>query len=191
MTKTKSTNKVTITRHMTSIAISEDMEVELKFTELRPGEELGNGTDEDDELDQPSPIGFKYSIKSPRYPHKDFSDAMKKLRKHALAINEMNYGDAKALSDYNIIQVKIAGDVTLRQSRVVMVVSKYVNRTEKYVKFSTCQVTMYGESKYPEAADMTKLIESLIIEAEAYMNGKCQEEDQLPLFPAKRELMSA
>lgn len=191
--KTKQTiETIQVTRHMTGIGISTDGEVSIEFTELRPGEVLkGNGTEEeleDDEKD--APIGYKYTLGSPRYPHKDFIDAMKKLRKHALAICEMEYGDSKQLAKYEVIKVKIAGDVTLRQSRVVMKVAKLVDRTEKYIKWTTPQVTMYGESKYEDAPDLAKLVEHLILEANAYMNGKSQEEDQLPLFPSKQELMA-
>ncbi len=188
----KTEEQVKITRHMTAIAIDEHTEVTIEFTELREGEVLkGNGTEEEKEDDEKeSPVGYRYSVKSPRYPHKDFTDAFKKLRKHALAICEMQYGDAKALSNYEVIKVKIAGDITLRQSRVVMKVAKFVDRTQKYIKWTTPQVTMYGESKYEDAPDMAKLIEHLILEATAYMNGKSREDDQLALFPSQQALMS-
>lgn len=190
--KEETIETIQVQRHMTGIEITTDGEVIIHFTELRPGEVLsGNGTPEEVEDDEKEPaIGYHYSIKSPRYPHKDFMNAMKNLRKHALAINEMQYGDAKALSDYLVTKVKIQGDVTLRQSRVTMRLEKYVNRTGKYVKIPVAQVTMYGESKYEEAAEMSKHVENLILEATAYMNGKCQEDDQLPLFPSQQALMS-
>ena len=162
-------------RQITGIAITAKGKIKITFneiTEIPPVEGAEESTTDVNE----------YSIKTKRKPHKDLLDAMKKLRKDALAICEMNF-DGKAIGSLNVIGIKITGDIVLRQSRVVMTIAKEVKRTGKQIEWSTPQVTMYGESEYEKAEEMSKLIQALIDETWAYLDGKCEGESQLPLFP--------
>src|SRR5882762_3803052 len=97
----------------------------------------------------------KHGFESGSIPQKQFLDCMKKLRKHALEICEMDIVDTKNYTNWNVSELKISGDVTLKQSRVIMTVTKYVERTKKTIHFKTPQVTMYGESEYQEVEKLT------------------------------------
>ena len=114
-------------------------------------------------------------------PHKDLTQSLKALLPFALEIAEMEVG-SKKLKDYTVSGMKISGDVFLQKSRVILIMSKLVRRTGKVVTIVTPQVTMYGESEYENAEKMTKQIERVITESWAYIGGKYQEPDQLPLF---------
>lgn len=166
--------------------ISFDKEsVKIGFNEIMPSEKPSVEDEDESELDDV--LMNQYTVSSDRKAHKDFLDAMKKLRKFALDLCEMVV-DSKLIGDYMVGQVKITGDVLLRQSRVVMRVEKYVKRTDKTIKWATPQVTMYGDGEYGKAEDMSKHIEALIDEAWQYLDGKCGEDTvQLPLF-ARKEL---
>ena len=183
-----------IKRQITSIAMSKDLEVSIGFTEAVPNEgsilrafpnPAGNGVEEEEEdLEETPARVINHTIDAPYRPHKDFVSAMKGLKKHAIAICEM-----PGMSDFDVVKVSIDGDILLKQSRVVMTVSKHVKSTDKEIKFKTPQVTMYGESEYSGAEAMSKVINEVIDEAWKYIDGKYSEEEgkQLPLF-ARQEL---
>lgn len=124
----------------------------------------------------------EHSINSPRLAHKDLLDALKKLRKYALETCEM-ITDSKATTFYTVSEISIDGDMSLRQARVIMTVSKEVRWTGKQIKWKTPQITLYGESEYPNHEALAKQIEVVISEAWEYLDGKSQRGDQLPLFP--------
>lgn len=123
----------------------------------------------------------EYKVSSDRKPHQDLINAMKVLRKSALDVCEMKVVD-KNIGDFNVTSIKISGDMLLKQSRVELTVSKLVPRTGKYVKWKTPQVTMYGNSEYDKADELTALIEKAVNEALAYLGGKYEHDNQLPLF---------
>lgn len=154
--------------------------VTLHFRELVEGLLPGNGEESEEDASIVSP---QYIVKSPYAPHPDLLNEMKKLRKFALEICEMEIGSkTKELSDYNVSAVKISGDVSLKQSRAVLTVTKEVQRTGKVIEFDTPQVTMYGESDFERAAELSDQIERVIDQAWLYVGGKYQEEGQLALF---------
>lgn len=166
-------------RQIRKIAIDADGNVKIGFVEiLTSTEEMEPG--QDDAVSKA--FTNKYTVESPLKPHKDLLDAMKKLRKHALDICEMIF-DTKAVTFYTVSAIDIAGDVLMKQSRVIMTVSKEVRSTGKMIHFRTPQCTMYGESEYSKAEEMSKLIEEVISEAFKYLEGKGESEAQLPLFP--------
>lgn len=163
-------------RQITGITITAKGKVKISFvqiTEIEPAEGEEASTTSVNE----------YSITSPNRPHKDFLDALKKLRKDAFAIAELNI-DSKAQGAYTISSIRISGDIVLRQSRVVMTLAKEIKSTGKILKIGPLpQITMYGESEYPKAEEMSKLIEAAIEEAWLYLGGKSEGETQLALFP--------
>ncbi len=119
-------------------------------------------------------------------PHKDFIDAMKKLRKFAFEIAEMTV-DSKELPSWTVSEIKISGDYTNKQSRVIMKLAHYVKATKKVIPLGPLpQVTMYPQKddavKYHNAGAMTKQIEEVIMEAWLYLNGKFDQKGQLPIF---------
>lgn len=141
--------------------------------------------DGDGEEDVDNIIGNQYIITGKHRPHKDFVDAMKKLRKHGLELLEIN---TENFTDWTVQEISISGDLIMRQSRVVLTLAKRIKRTDKVATIKTPQTTMYpekeDEDRYPGAEAMSKLIESAIDEAIAYLNGKYEYDDgQLPLFP--------
>lgn len=125
----------------------------------------------------------QYPIKSDTPPHQDLLKALKALTGHALAIGEFEIEGSKA--QYTVIEVKIWGDMEMQQSRCELILGKKVKRTDKVIPIKTGQVSMYGESDYPEFAKMAVLVETVKEEAWAYaFDGKFGTEDpnQLPLF---------
>lgn len=151
-----------------------------------------NGTEEEEE----QIISPEYTAKSPHAPHKDFLDAMKKLRKYALESSEMTV-DSKEMPQWNVSEIKIAGDMDMQNSRVQFVMSKLVKRINKYIKVGpTPQVSMYPEKddalRYHNAEAMTKEIEKVIDEAFKYLSGKYadDEDSQLPLFDIDPKLQT-
>jgi len=124
----------------------------------------------------------EYQVKAKEAPHKDFYDAMKNLRKHALALLEM---DGEDFTTYSVIEFKIKGDIDKKNSRVNMVLGKRLRRNDKTVKFGpTGDVSMYGNSDYSENEELTTLVLAAIDEIYAYLGGKYADDTdgQLPLF---------
>lgn len=163
-------------RQISAISISPKGRIHIGFasiTIIPPAEGEEESSVETDE----------HGITTMRKPHKDLIDAFKKLRTHALDICEMNISGKNVGSTYNVTGFKIAGDLLLKQSRVIMTVTHNVKRTGKHIKWATPQITMYGESEYEKAEEMSKLIEGVIEEAWLFLGGKAEKESQLPLFP--------
>ena len=123
----------------------------------------------------------EYQVKAKYMPHKDYLAAMAKLTKYALEICEI---EDEAKNNYFVGGFKIQGDMKLKQSRITMTLCKHVQRTDKVIKWTTPQVSMYGKSDYEKAASLTKAVEECLSEAWAYISGKYgdQAKGQLPLF---------
>jgi hypothetical protein len=135
-----------------------------------------------DELEEDSNvIDNGYSIVSKHRPHKDLLDAMKVMRKHAMNIIEMEI--PANLGQYTVCGFSVAGDLVMKQSRVTLKMAKEVKRTGKVIAIPGAQVSMYAESEYEKAHELTPLVEKAIAEVEAYLAGKYADEIvQLPLF---------
>jgi hypothetical protein len=166
-------------KQIRSIKIKGDLSsVSIGFEEAKEIE----GDEEEDVV-----IKNHYSVKSKYRPHKDFTDAMKKLRKNALEVCEITV-DSKSIGDWNVSGLSVAGDMEMKQSRVILTVTKTVKKTGKEISFKTPQVTMFPEkdeeNRYHNAEELTKGIVKAIEEAMKYMGGKYDDsaEDQLPLF---------
>jgi hypothetical protein len=137
---------------------------------------LEEGQDTNDEVE------IDYQIKCNQQPHKDLFDAMKMLRKHALALAEIDV-DTKALTNYTVIGFVISGDIEKQNSRIDMIIGHTVKRTGKIISIKTGQVVMYGDdSDYKDNEEMSKLVVKAINEVWLLVGGKFQEDDQLPLF---------
>lgn len=121
--------------------------------------------------------------KNLRKPHPDLMNKLRKLVPHALALLEIHDQNT---ADYHVTGVKIDGDMVMHKSRVVLTMSKFVNRTEKYAKVGpTSQVTLHGESDYEDADSLAKLIEDVQNEAFDFLFACKHAQDiegQLPLF---------
>jgi hypothetical protein len=177
---------MTTEKQITSIKIDDDLNgVKIGF-----GYSVLSETESQEEENDFIPT--QYHIKSKLRPHKDFIDSMKQLRKHGLEICEMAV-DSKELKEWTVAGFKIAGDMILHKSRVVLEMSKKVQRTNKIIKFKTPQVTMFPEKedelRYVDAEKLTVLIEAVIDQAWAYLNGKFEDSDiQLKLFETSPRL---
>lgn len=166
-------------KQITSVKIEDDLngvKIGFGYSTMVENEDSGDNNF--------SPID--HGIKAQLRPHKDFVDAMKSLRKYGLEICEMTV-DSKEIKDWSVLGFKIVGDMTLHKSRVVLEMAKKVQRTNKIIKFRTPQVTMFPEKedteRYAEAEKLTRLIEQVITEAWAYLNGKFEDQEiQLKLF---------
>ena len=177
-------------RQLISVTMGHDADhVKIKFREITVHEAEGEG-----EGDKTSYNIFV--VESDTIPHKDFIESMKKLRKFALAANEIEV-DSKSIGTWSISKLKISGDHTMKQSRIVLTLSHYVKRTKKVVEMPTGQITMYPEtddaSKFPDVDKMTPIVEDVIEECWCYIEGTKvgeESEGQLPLFP-KRDPVEA
>lgn len=122
----------------------------------------------------------EHTIKSPFMPHKDLISAVKSLTKHGLKMIGIEETDGEALA----MGVKISGDMALKQSRATIILSIQSPFTEGIAKFPCPQITLYGDSEYPDNAALAKCVENVIDEATLYLGGKYGEVDdgQLSLF---------
>lgn len=170
----KKKDKQDIDRQIRGIAITQKGKVKIKFVELVT-QELQEGEEENTVIDN------MYMITSKHKPHKDLLDAMKKLRKHALAIIDLTV-DSKDLPRYSVTSVDIAGDLVMKQSRVTITLGLENKRTGKIIPIGGSQTTMYGDSDYADAPAMSKLIEELVEQIWLYLTGKYEQEQQLALF---------
>lgn len=134
----------------------------------------------------------KYTCDGDNRPHKDLVGEMKKLRKYGLDMLGIELADsAKQLKDWTVLQIDIAGDMELKQSRVKIMLGKFVEKTGKVSKIQTQQMVMYpatdDSSKYHEVDKVTNIIEAIAAETFLYCGGKCEEDEkenrQLALFP--------
>lgn len=164
-------------RQIRKISIDAKGKVKIQFAEIVATETHQIGEEEAED----ATIVNEYTVNSQHEPHEDLLNAMKKLRKFALECCEMIF-ESKALTFYTVSAIKINGDLAMKQSRVIMTVAKEVRRTGKLVKFNTPEVTMYGESEYERASEMSKVVEQVIDEALAYLDGKGASDRQLQLF---------
>lgn len=133
----------------------------------------------------------------------ELSDTMIKLRKHGLELLGIHLEDfSKQIKKWRCVGVKIAGDHDLKQSRAVLTMAVISERTGKWSKIKTGQVTMYPEaddkSKYFDVDKLTPIIETLIDKVWGYLGGEYGEEDvdieenpQLILFPEIQETSKA
>ena len=166
-------------RQITGIKIMPDLNtVRIKLASIV-------SSDGEGEEDAENIIGNQFVITGKHRPHKDFVDAMKKLRKSGLELLEIV---TESVTDWTVQEVSISGDIVMHQSRVVMTLGKKVKRTDKVATIKTPQTAMYPEKeddqRYAGAEAMSKQIETCIDEAIAYLNGKYETDDgQLPLFP--------
>ena len=169
-----------------SLRISPDLdEVKITFEKITT-KEIIEGEDENQIK------GHKYSITGKISPHKDLTDLMKKLRKYALAVNEIEV-DSKDMPKWTVQAITISGDYLLKKSRCIMTLAKEVKRTGKVAIMKTCQVTMYPQmdedNRFEDAEKMSEIIEAVIEETWLYLNGKSADDDnQLVLFPNEAKL---
>lgn len=127
-----------------------------------------------------------YKMSSDDKAHPDLISALKMCRKYALEICEIDVpDDKKKFHAYQVMGLKIAGDLLLKQARVTFDIGKLVKRTSKIVKIKTPQTTLYGQSEYENADKLAPLVERVIAEAVEYMYGKYEESNphQMEIFP--------
>lgn len=155
-----------IEKQLRKIKISDDGEsVEIDFVELVMVEENGESVTK----------AIPHKVKGPFRPHKDLLDSMKKLRKHAFNLIDLEV-DSKYISNYTVSSLKISGDYLLKQSRVVMMLTKETKSGKNVPIGPLPQVTMYPSAeekvKYFDAEAMTEIIEDIIEEIWSYLRGK-------------------
>lgn len=178
-------------KQLRSLSITDEF-VKIAFAEA---DFIAGSSDEAEEADDDKISEHLFTVKSGIRPHKDLTDAMKKLRKLGLEALEINLADAKDLHQWDVVGINIAGSTTMQKSRLIMTLEKNVKATGKGAKIKTGQITMYPDAedkvKFPYVDKLTPMIEILIDEAFQYLDGKTDNEGtQYALFP-KRELAEA
>lgn len=170
-----------IEKKLRVLNISADLEVSVTFDEVITTEAEG----QDDEA---GVINNSFFVKSKHTPHKDFTDALKKLRPFALEICEMS-SDTKEKSSWAVTSIKISGDLLMKTSRVVLMLGKELKGGKILKVGPSPQVTMYptAEEKVPyhNADKMANAIEAIEREVWLYLGGKYEQSGQIALFPEK------
>lgn len=170
-------NQPTITRILKGIKITSKEKVLIEFTKRVTMPATG----EEDSIDHDIVI----KVKSPHRPHKDLESAIKKLKKHALALFELQVENDK---DFSITGMKVSGDIDMQTARVELILGKTIQRTDKIVGIPVGQISLYandedeGGSEYEGIDDLVKCVEKLNEEVFLYIDGKFADEIQLPLF---------
>ena len=169
-------------KQLRSLSISDEF-VKITFVEADYIAASNENEEEDDKVSE-----HLFSVRSAIRPHKDLTDAMKKLRKLGLEALEINVADAKDVHQWDCVAINIAGSITLQKSRLIMTLEKNVKATGKGAKIKTGQITMYPDAedkvKFPFADKLTPLIEDVCREAFEYLNGKTDDDGtQYVLFP--------
>lgn len=142
--------------------------------------------------------GSESEIKKPKHrtvgdyrPHKDLVNKLKKLRKHGLDMLGIELADmSKDLGKWSVLQIKIDGDLLLKQSRLKIVLGIKNDKTGKVSKIETQQMTMYpavdDAAKYHAADEVARIMEEIQEEVWLYCEGKFESEpkpnQQLALF---------
>lgn len=137
--------------------------------------------DEDEGEEESTHKKLVYKIDSPLKPHKDLTNAFRKLTKYALELVEI---EDENTEDYCVTKVKINGDMLMKKSRAEFEIGKVVHRTGKVVKIKTGEAVMYGESDYHNADKMAVDVEAFEKECQLYIGGKYREDMgvQMPLL---------
>lgn len=155
------------------------------------------GSSDNEEDDNDSVREHKHTCASPIQPHKDLTDSMKKLRKLALEALEINLAEAKDAYTFDVIGISIAGNVSMKKSRLKIKLGKNIKLTGKQCPIETGQITMYPDQeekvKFPNADKISPIIEDIIEEVWEYLKGtKTGDEEgrQFALFP-ERDLQTA
>lgn len=172
-----------IERKLRSLKLTNDLHVSVSFDEVIT-------TESESGEDEAGVITNSFNVTSRHEPHKDFIDALKKLRQYALEVCELTV-DTKERANWMVQKIKITGDLLMKTSRVVMTVGKEV-KTGKVISITTPQVTMYPTTEdkvpYHNADKMSTVIEEIEREVWKYLNGKYALEGQLALFPEKEAI---
>lgn len=184
-------------RHLRRLTISDDLdEVNVKWDETRVYE-LPDGADENSE-NEVRTIGHQTT--SPFRPHRNLVDALKKLRKHGLAIQGIELSDeSKQIKRWVVLDLQIDGDPLKQQSRATITMGVKSELTGKCSPLKVGTVTMYPNDedkvKYLGAPQMTTIIQDIEAELWEYMDGKIESVDvpdpQYSLFPRRREKVEA
>lgn len=123
-------------------------------------------------------------IKTNIRPHKDFVDAMKKLRKLALDIISLK-ADAKEIGDYFVTELKIVGNAEMHQSRCSMKLTRQLEKLGTRVNIPIPSIKMYPEKEdvtaYPKHEELVVAVREACNEAMKFVQGKYEVNGQLPL----------
>jgi hypothetical protein len=184
-------------RHLRKLTISDDLnEVNVMWDETRLYE-LPEGADENAENEIRT---ITHATTSPFRPHKNLTDALKKLRKHGLAIQGIELADeSKQIKRWIVRDLQIDGDHNKQQSRATITLGVISDLTGKVSPLKVGTVTMYPKDedkvKYLGAPQMTTIIQDIEAELWEYMDGKIESIDipdpQYSLFPRRRETANA
>lgn len=183
-------------RHLINLEISPDLdEVKVKFAEIgyKP---IPDNAPEGTENEK---VRRVFKTESQDRPHKNLVGCMKKLRKHCLAMISLELADqAKQLSDFKVIGIKLKGDLLMEQSRIQIKFGKHAELTGGFVPMETGWFEMFpneeSNSKYVDIAEVTKIVQDIVEEVWSYLfEGKFEEtvDPQLALFPNQRTLEKA
>lgn len=128
----------------------------------------------------------KRTIEAPLRPKKGLLDDMKSLRRHGLAIHGIRLANEDDFTNWNIQRIDIAGDYTLKKSRVKIVMSVVNELTGKVSKLDIGQYAMYPKddekAKYSKMDEVTTIIEKIIKKSWNFLNGDQDEDGQFILF---------
>lgn len=174
-----------------------DPETQRPFIEF---DEIVNIARSEGETDNDRDVHVPFTCDSPFQVHDDLAELMTMLRKHGLSLLGIKLDDeSKQLKNWKVTGLKVSGDHTMKQSRAVLRLSVFSDRTKKWSHIKTGQVTMYPKtddaSKYHDVDKFTPIVENIIDESWNHLAGKYGDDDidieenpQLILFPDHQEV---
>ena len=158
-------------KQLRQITLAPDLsKVTIKFIQLNQLEASDEGEVEDDE----AMAANEYTVVGSFAPHKDLIDAMKKVRKHGLAWLGIELADeAKALKNWSTTRITLAGDHTMKKSRVKIQLGLNVEQTGFVAHIETGQITIYpkteDKAKYWDTDKLAKEVDKIIDECGEYL----------------------
>jgi hypothetical protein len=127
-------------------------------------------------------LNSKIPIESEVRPHQDFVDKFQQLKKHAIPIMEFSPFKSPKVDEkiYNRHIVTTLNIIESDEGMTVMIsMNKYLSNGKC---FSATSPRIELESyDYPKLADLASLVDDIIEEALAYVNGEKHGEDQLTI----------
>lgn len=138
----------------------------------------------------------KHKFNSDIPAHYDLTGSLRKLRKMGMSFAEVELAE-KQITQWETIQLNIAGDYILEKSRAVIVLGKKVKATGKVIPFVCPQFAMWPQEDEEGAkkemfdpidvAKATEIILDVIEEVWQYLDGKKTgvASLQMSLFPQR------
>lgn len=170
-------NKQATSRALDKVKITgKGKTVEINWTE-RITYTLETAADPANTPEPPPPTILHHRLEGNAGPHPDLIRAMRKLRKAALQICDIE--DLPHLEDYTVTGLSLSGEED--ETQAVITVSKQVEWSGKAYTFNTPATALADNERFGDSAKLDKLCREVELEALAYVDGKHADPIQLDI----------